>query len=116
MSAIQLTAEQLAELLAGIARAQNALVDAVDRANGGWRNTHLLPVLNVAANVRQAEPRLIDLPSRVLLRSQGRGAIDIAAIAADLVRLTTAGGEVAAVAPAPAVGAPGEELDFSAKG
>ena len=87
MSAIQLTAEQLAELLAGIARAQNALVDAVDRANGGWRNTHLLPVLNVAANVRQAEPRLIDLPSRVLLRSQGRGAIDIAAIAADLVQI-----------------------------
>ena len=115
MSAIQLTAEQLAELLAGIVRAQNAVVDAVERANGGWRNANLLPVLNAAANVRSAEPRLIDLPSRVLLRSQGRGVIDVATIAADLVRLVSGEAPAAATAAGAEPAAPASELDFSPK-
>ena len=90
---MNMTPEQLAELLAGIARAQTAIIDAVERAEGGWRNAHLLPLLTVAANMRTADPRLLDLPSRILLRAQGRGALDIAAIVADLNRLT---GEAAA--------------------
>ena len=63
------------------------IIDAVERSDGGWKNTHLIPVLNVAANMRQAEPRLIDLPSRILLRYQGRAAVDSATILADLERL-----------------------------
>ena len=84
---MSITNEQLAELLSGIARAQQAIVDAIERSDGGWRNTHLIPVLNVAANVRQADPRLIDLPSRILLRYQGRVAVDNVSIVADLERL-----------------------------
>ena len=84
---MSVTNEQLAELLSGIARAQQAIIDAVERANGGWKNTHLIPILNVAANMRQADPRLIDLPSRILLRYQGRAAVDSATIIADLERL-----------------------------
>ncbi len=104
---MNVTAERLAELLAGVARAQNALIDALDRAEPGWRNTHLIPVLTVAANVRLAQPRLLDLPARVLLRAQGRGGIDMAALTADLERLL---GDTTATAPA---AAPGAELDFS---
>src|SRR5690606_6276422 len=74
--AMTISTEHLAELLAGIARAQQALVDAIERSDAGWRNTHLIPVLNVAANMRAPEPRLIDLPSRILLRYQGRAAVD----------------------------------------
>ena len=81
---------QLAELLAGIAKANNAMLDAFDRAHPGFKATHLAPVLNVAANVRSAEPRLVDLPSRILLRYQGRAAVDVDAIRADLDRLTGA--------------------------
>ena len=84
---MNISAEQLAELLAGIAKAQNAIIDAVERANGGWRSTHMRPVLSVAANLRSAEARLVDLPSRVLLRYQGRPAVDIALIAAELEHL-----------------------------
>ncbi len=80
--------QQLAELLAGIAKANNAILDAMDRAQPGFKTTHLTPVLNVAANVRTAEPRLIDLPSRILLRYQGRAAVDVDAIRIDLDRLT----------------------------
>ena len=114
---MNLTAEQLAELIAGIARAQTAVIDAVERANGGWRNAHALPLLTVAANVRAAEPRLIDLPSRVLLRMQGRGAVEISAIVADLQRLTSAAPTAAPAASAPSQpAAAGGEMDFTAKG
>jgi hypothetical protein len=122
--------EQLAELLAGIARAQTAIIDAVERAEGGWRSAHLLPMLNVAANMRTAEPRLLDLPARILLRAQGRGALDIASIVADLNRLTgavapaaapsaaaPASSPAAAAAPAAALAPESADsgLDFSAK-
>ena len=78
---MNLTTEQLAELLHGIARSQQAIIDAVDSDRGGWRNTHLLPKLNTAANLRLATSRLQDIPSRILLRSQGRVAMDVATIA-----------------------------------
>jgi len=104
---MNISIEHLAELLSGIARSQQAIIDAVERTNGGWRNNHLTPLLNVAANMRQPEPRLIDLPARILLRYQGRAAIDTAAIVADLERLFAlppggaAADPAAAMAPAP---------------
>ena len=84
---MSISIEHLAELLSGIARSQQAIVDAIERENGGWRNGHLIPILNVAANMRHAEPRLLDLPARILLRYQGRAAVDNATIVADLQRL-----------------------------
>ena len=81
---MNLSIEQLAELLAGIARSQQAIIDAIESESGGWRNTHLLPKLNTAANTRLATPRLLDIPARILLRSQGRVAMDVATIARTL--------------------------------
>lgn len=77
---MNLNTEQLAELLAGIARSQQAIIDAIESESGGWRNTHLLPKLNTASNIRLATPRLVDIPSRILLRSQGRVPMDVATI------------------------------------
>jgi len=137
---MNISAEQLAELLAGIAKSQNAIIDAVERANGGWRNTHMSPMLTVAANMRSAEPRLVDLPARILMRYQGRPAVDIATIAGELERLVSGAPAAAtpvdasaamarpaaiytrpaarppAAAPAPAAPAPaeaGDDLNFS---
>jgi hypothetical protein len=116
---MNLTSDQLADLLIGIARAQNAVIDAIDRAQPGFRSTHAVPVLNVAANMRAGDPRMIDLPSRVLLRLQGRVAVDPAVVKADLERLTSGKAAPAAQAPAAAKGAapasPLDGLDFSAK-
>ena len=92
---------QLAELLMGIAKAQNAIIDAMERAAPGFKNTHCVPVLTMAANVRAAVPRLQDLPSRILLRMQGRAAFDIAAIQQDLEHALAAAG-IANATPAPA--------------
>ncbi len=77
---MSINTEQLAELLAGMARAQTAIIDAIESESGGWRNTHLLPKLNTASNMRLATPRLLDIPSRILLRSQGRIPMDVATI------------------------------------
>ncbi len=126
---------QLAELLMGIAKAQNAVIDAIDRAEPGFRNNHAVPILTTAANVRAAVPRIQDLPSRILLRMQGRSPFDIAQILQDLEAALANGGtaapddpsknippaaarvaaRAAAAAPAAAPAAPGADLDFSAK-
>ena len=90
---MNLTSDHLADLIIGIARAQNALIDAIERAEPGFRSTHAVPILNVAANMRAGDPRMIDLPARVLLRLQGRVAIDPAAVKADIERLTSAKAE-----------------------
>jgi hypothetical protein len=124
---MNLTSDQLADLLIGIARAQNALIDAIERAEPGFRSTHAVPVLNVAANMRAGDPRMIDLPSRVLLRLQGRVAVDPATVKADLERLVSGKAApaaappkfAAALAPKPAAapaGSPLDDLDFGAKG
>ncbi len=105
---MSITNEQLAELLAGIARSQQAIIDAVDRLEPGFRNTHLVPVLTVAANLRLNEARLLDLPSRILLRTQGRAAMDNATVLRDLeailsgvpVPLTAAAGAPQPLPPA----------------
>lgn len=79
-----ITTEQLAELLAGITRSQQTIIDAIESETGGWRSTHLLPKLNTAANMRIPTARLLDLPSRILLRSQSRVPMDAATIAREL--------------------------------
>ena len=95
---MNLTTEHLADILIGIARAQNALIDALERISPGFHNMHAMPLLNIAANTRVAEPRMIDFPARILLRLQGRVALDNAAVKADLERLMS--GAPAAAAPA----------------
>ena len=84
---MNLSNDHLADILIGIARAQNAVIDAVDRLNPGFRSQHAAPIITVAANMRAGDPRMIDLPSRILMRLQGRVALDNAQVKADLERL-----------------------------
>jgi hypothetical protein len=128
---------QLAELLMGIAKAQAAIIDAIERAEPGFKNNHAVPMLTTAANVRAAVPRIQDLPARILLRMQGRVAFDVSQIQQDLEAAFTSHGappgasaepganlspaalraaaRVPGVAPAPAAPAPGKQLNFGAK-
>jgi hypothetical protein len=104
---MSITTEQLAELLAGIVRSQQAIIDAIESESGGWRNTHLISKLNTAANLRLSNVRLIDIPSRVLLRSQSRVPMDVATITRDLNAAlgTSNAASPSLVAPAAAAGA-----------
>ena len=127
---MNLTTDHLADILIGNARAQNAVIDAVDRVNPGFRTQHAAPLITLAANMRAGDPRMIDLSARILMRLQGRVALDATQVKADLERLmsgkpavSSATGTAAAAPKAPAASATGtaagasalDGLDFSAK-
>ena len=126
---MNLTTDHLADILIGIARAQNAVIDAIDRANPGFRSQHATPLITLAANMRAGDPRMIDLSARILMRLQGRVALDAAAVKADLERLmsgkpassatgtSATGAATAAAAPKAAApkAADASGLDFNIK-
>jgi hypothetical protein len=109
---MNLTTDHLADILIGIARAQNAVIDAIDRLNPGFRSQHAAPIITVAANMRAGDPRMIDLSSRILMRLQGRVALDAAQVKADLERLMS--GKAASATGTDAKEGK-SELDFSGK-
>jgi len=107
---MQISAQQLAELLLGIARAQAALVHGLESEMAGIRSGHIVPALQNVAHLRDhPQPTLTDLPVRVLLATLGRQIVDPSAVVRDIERLV--GGGSAAPAPEPS----GPALDFSKK-
>src|SRR5690349_11698882 len=99
---MQISAQQLAELLLGIARAQAALVHGLESEIAGIRSGHIIPALQNVAHLRDhPQPTLTDLPVRVLLATLARQIPDLAALVRDIERLVGAGGQSAAAAPAP---------------
>jgi len=80
-----ITSQQLAELLIGIARAQQAIVEAAESQRAGFKG-HLAPALQTAARNRNTghAPTLMDLPSRILLAHQGRTGPDLGQIRREL--------------------------------
>jgi hypothetical protein len=100
-----LSSQHLAELLMGIARAQAAIVQAMETESAGFRSARAVPAAqNMAHLLDHPEPTLVDLPVRILLASLGRAGPDAAAIVKDLERL---------VVGRSADGSPGPDLDFS---
>jgi hypothetical protein len=85
---LQISAMQLAELLAGIGRAQAAMVQGLENELAGVRSGRVIPAVQNAAHLRDhPQPTLTDLPVRVFLNSMGRIPPDPAVIAKDLERL-----------------------------
>ena len=84
-----LTTQQLAELLIGIARAQQAVIDAIESQRTGYKLTHLAPALTTATKIRNTGhvPTLMDFPARVLLAHQGRNPPELAQVLRDLEAL-----------------------------
>ena len=104
---MQISAQHLAELLMGIARAQAAIVQGIENEMAGFRSGRAVPALQNVGHLRDhPQPTLVDLPIRILLTTMGgRVGPDAAAIAKDLERLC---------AGATPTGGPGSNLDFSA--
>jgi len=101
---MQISAQQLAELLIGIARAQAAIVQGVENEMTGFRSGRAVPALQNVAHMRDhPQPTLVDLPVRILLNTMGRVGPDPAAVVKDLERLC-----------AGTPGSPGKDLDFAA--
>lgn len=117
---LQISATQLAELLAGIGRAQAAMVQGLENEMAGVRSGRVIPAVQNAAHLRDhPDPTLVDLPVRIFLSSMGRVGPDPVVIARDLERLINGAAPAGAAAPAPAPAAPApaaggdQALDFS---
>jgi hypothetical protein len=91
---LQISAQQLAELLTGIARAQAAVVQGLENELAGVKSGRVVPAVQNVAHLRDhPQPTLVDLPVRLLLASMGRVGPDPALVAKDLERLFAAQAE-----------------------
>ena len=115
---MNVTTQQLAELLIGIARSQQAIIDAIDAQKAGFKGTYLSPALDSVAKIRSTNraPSLQEFPARVLSQCQSRVGPNLEQVVKDLEALLSghvaipagvspAAARAAAAAP-PAVAAP----------
>ena len=96
-----ITTQQLAELLIGIARTQQAIVDGMESLKAGFRTTHFAPAFDNTAKIRVTTRPLTlqEFPARVLMQSMGRAGPNLEQITRDLEALLS-GQPVTAAAPA----------------
>lgn len=94
-----ITTQQIAELLIGVARSQQAIIDAVESMKAGFKGTYLGPALDSAARLRSTGRALTlqDFPARVLVQCQGRAGPNLEQVVKDLEDLLS--GKVSAPAP-----------------
>jgi hypothetical protein len=106
-----ITTQQLAELVVGIARAQQAIIDALESQKAGFKGTHLAPALDNAAKSRVTTRPLTlqEFPSRVLLQCMGRAGPNVEQLARDLEALLNAQAGGGGAAPADG----GQSLDMT---
>ena len=102
---MSITTQQLAELLIGVARSQQAIIDAVEGLKAGFKGTYMSPALDSVAKIRSTgrAVTLQDFPARVLVQCQGRAGPNLEQIVKDLDDLLA--GKVttpSAIAPATA--------------
>lgn len=112
-----ITTQQLAELIIGVARSQQAIVDAMESQKVGFKGSHLASALDNAAKSRVTTRPLTlqEFPSRVLLQCMGRAGPNIEQLTRDLDALLS-GQAGAPAAPATAPAAPadgGRSLDMT---
>ncbi len=102
-----ITTQQLAELLIGIARAQQAVVEGMESLKAGFKSTHFAPALDNTARTRVTTRPLTlqEFPARVLMQCMGRAGPNVEQIARDLEALLAGQAPVAAAPATPA--APG---------
>ena len=101
----QITTEQMAQLLMGVARSQQAIIDAIENSKAGFKSTYLRSFLETASRIRSNhQETLADFPSRLLLQMMGRNAPDTEKVERELTSLVT-GVARAAITTAPAIAA-----------
>ena len=100
---MNLTTHQLAEILIGIARSQQAIIEGIESMKAGFKGTYLSPALDSVAKIRSTGRPLAlqDFPARVLLQCQGRAGPNIEQMVRDLeIMLSAQPASPSAVSPA----------------
>ena len=107
-----LTTQQLAELLLGIARAQHAVIEAMENSKAGFKSTHFRPTLESVSRIRSNRAdSLTDFPARLLLQMLGRTGPDASQVAKDLELLLSS--QPASPAGSEAGAGDGKSLDMT---
>jgi hypothetical protein len=103
-----ITTQQLAEIIIGIARTQQAMVDAMESQKAGFKGSHFASALDNAAKIRVTNRPLTlqELPARALLQCMGRAGPNVEQLTRDLEALLSGQPLVAAAPAAPAASAP----------
>lgn len=84
----EITTQQIAQLMIGVARAQLALADAIENTKAGFKFTHVRPALETASRIRSNHAEtLADFPSRLFLQMLGRNPPDLDRVARELETL-----------------------------
>jgi hypothetical protein len=119
---MELTVQQLAQLLLGVARAQQAIIDALENSKAGFKASHFRPAVETAARIRanRAET-LAEFPARLLLQMMNRTAPDTDSVMRELEKLlsqpelpASADPAAATAPPAPRAPASGDDsLDIT---
>src|SRR6185369_4134583 len=99
---MNVSTQQLAEILIGVARSQQAIIEAIESMKAGFKGTHLAPALESVAKIRSTgRPlSLLEFPARVLLQCQGRAGPNVDQVAKDLDLL------LSGTAPTPSASSP----------
>ena len=106
---MNLSTQQLAEILIGVARSQQAIIEAVESMKAGFKGTYLAPALDSVAKIRSTGRPLTlqEYPARVLVQCQGRVGPNVDLVVKDLEALLSGTAVTpSAVAPASARTAP----------
>ena len=118
-----ITTHQLAELIIGVARTQQAIVDAMESQKAGFKGSHFASALDNAAKIRVTNRPLTlqEFPARALLQCMGRAGPNVDQLARDLEALLSgqplvaaAPGAASAPPAAPAADGAGASLDMTA--
>jgi len=89
----EITTQQVAQLMMGVARAQLAIVDSIENSKAGFKFTHVRPTLETASRIRSNLPETLqDFPSRLLLQMLGRNQPDAERVMQDLEALISGTG------------------------
>ena len=102
---MNLSTQQLAEILIGVARSQQAIIEAIESMKAGFKGTYLAPALDSVAKIRSTgRPlQLQEYPARVLVQCQGRVGPNVDQVVKDLDALLSGSAATpSAVAPASA--------------
>ena len=102
-----ITTQQLAELIIGVARTQQAIVEAMESQKAGFKGSHFASALDNAARIRVTNRPLTlqEFPARALLQCMGRAGPNVDQLARDLEALL-AGEPLVAAAPGAASAQP----------
>ena len=104
-----ITTRQLAELIIGIARAQQAIIEGMESLKAGYKATHFAPALDNTAKTRVTTRPLTlqEFPARVLMQCMGRAGPNVEQVARDLEALLAGQPPLAAAAAPVTPAAPG---------